>query len=1121
MKKLHVLSSGLAALCVSTASAGLLAHYPFDSDFTDSTGASNDLTAGNGTPVITNTVGEYVFGGGALDLSRAESEWLAPTTDFSFSTSDSWTVSFWAKRRAGAAAPTGMVVGDNTTTDSFIWLPDNSSVVQGLRFRPVGVGTSNNNDYSTGHDTDFHHWVVIADGTGTIRVYRDNADLGTRTPSGGSDFDIKAVGSGYTGSNQIFDGQIDELYIFDEALDVATVGELFSGSYGATDSTPPTLVGSDIVDGGGGAAVIENGLVTYTVTFSEEMTAPTVDTTDFGDAGTSGVNILSVTQVSPAVFEVLVSPTSTGTLQLQVNPGAVLTDGAGNALDTASAIIDDTSIQVDPGAVLPGVIGYYSFDSGFGDDSGNGNHLVVGDGTPTITTTAGEHVFGGGALDLDSATSNQEFLDLISPLSFGASDPWSVSFWVRRRAGSDDRQGMVLGDTTNTTDFIWATNSTSQVQGLRFRDDLGGNADFGDYPDDGSYHHWVVISDGAGTITAYRDNVAQTDVFQGGAFAITSVGHAYSATTFSMNGQIDELYIFDNAIDSAKVNELFTGVPDTDPPTLSAGGFVDDQSGGPVLVGDLVTYTVTFSEDMDDSTVTAADFGNAGSSTLSIGAVIETSPGVFTVEVTPTSAGTLQLQVNVGAVLADPSGNELDTLAAIADATVITVDSPDTTPPTLGAGDFSDDQGGGPVTVGTTVTFTISFSEDMDESTVDAADFGNAGTATISIGAISEVSPGVFTVEVTPTTAGTLQLEVVASATLDDAAGNPLDTGSAITSATSITVEDLPGPADIRRIHVFLLGGQSNADGRADPSGLPTSPVDLQQPQADVDFYENEAGGLTTLRPLSQFGPEVTLGRKLADNLGGDPDTRVAIIKYASGGTDLYSDWVAGGDATTTGDGPLYVGFQNVVTAGLSALASAYPNAVIEVSGMLWVQGERDAGSSEAANYETNLTNFIADIRLTYGSGLWFVVSRLSSGQTAVNAGGLATVRAAQDAVAAADSLTALLDTDGFGMKTDNLHFDATGQQQIGNGAAMWLLDFWPFLEPLEFTPQPGGGFEIVVNQAFDGFVYTLEGNPDLQPVNWAEIETLPPTGSSVTFSHTPAPGADREFYRVTRAMAP
>ena len=57
-----------------------------------------------------------------------------------------------------------------------------------------------------------------------------------------------------------------------------------------------------------------------------------------------------------------------------------------------------------------------------------------------------------------------------------------------------------------------------------------------------------------------------------------------------------------------KINITSTGTPDTTPPTLSSSNIVDDKSGGPVSVGTLVTYTVTFSEDMDASTVTAADF---------------------------------------------------------------------------------------------------------------------------------------------------------------------------------------------------------------------------------------------------------------------------------------------------------------------------------------------------------------------------------------------------------------------------------------------------------------------------------------------------------------------------------
>ncbi|MCF7674158.1 MAG: tandem-95 repeat protein, partial [Akkermansiaceae bacterium] len=116
-------------------------------------------------------------------------------------------------------------------------------------------------------------------------------------------------------------------------------------------------------------------------------------------------------------------------------------------------------------------------------------------------------------------------------------------------------------------------------------------------------------------------------------------------------------------------------VADTTPPTLNGSSIDDDKSGGPVVQDTPVNYTVTFSEDMDASTVSAADFGNAGTSAVAIGTVSETSPGVFTVPVTPTSAGTLRLQVNAGAVLTDAAGNALVTTSAIIDDTTITVTS--------------------------------------------------------------------------------------------------------------------------------------------------------------------------------------------------------------------------------------------------------------------------------------------------------------------------------------------------------------------------------------------------------------------------------------------------------------
>jgi fibronectin-binding autotransporter adhesin len=118
---------------------------------------------------------------------------------------------------------------------------------------------------------------------------------------------------------------------------------------------------------------------------------------------------------------------------------------------------------------------------------------------------------------------------------------------------------------------------------------------------------------------------------------------------------------------------LVTG-GDAVPPTLTS--ITDNVTGGPVNISATVTYTVTFNEDIDASTVTAADFGNSGTSTASIGNVTETTPGVFTVQATPSTSGTLRLRINAAAVLKDVAGNDLDTTSALLDDTTITVRTP-------------------------------------------------------------------------------------------------------------------------------------------------------------------------------------------------------------------------------------------------------------------------------------------------------------------------------------------------------------------------------------------------------------------------------------------------------------
>jgi hypothetical protein len=204
-----------------------LAHYSFDSDFTDSSANGNDLTASSGTPAITSTSGDVAFGGGALELDQSGTqELLSFGTTIDFDGTSAWSMAWWGKRSASAGAPSGMIAGTITDSNDFVWTPDNSSVVQGLRVRDNGGSST---DYGgIADDNAYHHWVVVYNGSGSIEVWRDNTSLGTKTFSG--DIRMTHVGGGTASQANSFYGQIDELYIFDEAINSTTVASLFNSN---------------------------------------------------------------------------------------------------------------------------------------------------------------------------------------------------------------------------------------------------------------------------------------------------------------------------------------------------------------------------------------------------------------------------------------------------------------------------------------------------------------------------------------------------------------------------------------------------------------------------------------------------------------------------------------------------------------------------------------------------------------------------------------------------------------------------------------------------------------------------------------------------------------------------
>lgn len=228
-------------------------------------------------------------------------------------------------------------------------------------------------------------------------------------------------------------------------------------------------------------------------------------------------------------------------------------------------------------------------------------------------------------------------------------------------------------------------------------------------------------------------------------------------------------------------------VADSTPPTLTS--IVDNKDAGPIAEFTTVTYTVTFNEPMKAGSFDSDDFVNAGTAECYIGTITQISPTVFTVQATPNTPGTLLLRIPATATITDAVGNALDSDPPLDDDTTLTVNN--SSAPVLLASGIVDDKAGEPVSPTMVVTYTVTFSEDMDDTTVEAEDFGNAGTATFTIGTVTETAPGVFTVPVTPTGTGTLQLKVNANAVLRAAAsGNVMNTTSAIVDDAVISIRD-------------------------------------------------------------------------------------------------------------------------------------------------------------------------------------------------------------------------------------------------------------------------------------------------------------------------------------------
>ena len=229
---------------------------------------------------------------------------------------------------------------------------------------------------------------------------------------------------------------------------------------------------------------------------------------------------------------------------------------------------------------------------------------------------------------------------------------------------------------------------------------------------------------------------------------------------------LEKLWISGNALTNAHLLSSLTNLttiditipdpPDTTAPDVSISVSSGTQNGA-------FDATITFTEIVSDFVQTDLSLG--GSATASITDWDTTDNTVFTATITPTTSGTVTL-----GVAADVATDEADNnnIAATTQTVTVDVDRPTVTI-TVPSG-----------TQNGAFDTTITFSEVV--SNFVQADLGLSGTATASITAWEETTDDtVYTATITPTTSGTVAVDVSQDVATDGA-------GNKNTAATSQTV---------------------------------------------------------------------------------------------------------------------------------------------------------------------------------------------------------------------------------------------------------------------------------------------------------------------------------------------
>ncbi len=572
MKKRMLLCLLLGALTLGTVQAedGLVAYWPFDTDFTNAEGTADYDGIPAGTAEISSE--DVMVGTGALkiDDDTTSSSHVTALGDFVGDTPVVNTVVGWYKYMD--------ISGDGSDERNFIWETQPTySLSFGIRgssskYSQWYFNTDNGAINDTGptvSDGLWHHAAVVWNTKKkTIKYYHDGELYATVETAAGNNPLVDQEGFNIgthraADGSRNWDGYLDDIAIFNVELTAEQIAAL----YGESDSINPLNVRTEVPDltlellgpdrvypDQDIVLTWDDGLVgdwTYTVSLGTETDALTTLTTDINN--TEYAFVPTDANITTYYWQVVAASSTFGTV----------------ASDIATLVIYENQ----------GLVAYWPFDENLNNAQGDSQYDGIKiDTSDCVAISADEVRFGTGALQLnDNDVDNHGLVQIDPSPFFPGQRTLTLTGWYFYKD--------IANDGSQERPYVFETAPNYAISyGTQIEDggldmgqwyflgtpqgrDLSGPID--EYPQ--SWYHVALVYDAEQGTMAFYTNGQLRDRVQGVAYQETGDGLAnhdvlnigdYREADGSrmFDGYIDDVAAFDVALNAEQVKALYDGV---------------------------------------------------------------------------------------------------------------------------------------------------------------------------------------------------------------------------------------------------------------------------------------------------------------------------------------------------------------------------------------------------------------------------------------------------------------------------------------------------------------------------------------------------------------------------------